>query len=59
MLKCKNCGGFVYEEEFYYDQNDTRIVQIGCYQCSHKTYIEAVKWDKFKSQLAKAIKKSV
>lgn len=58
MLKCKNCAGFVYEEETYYDENDTRIVQIGCYQCSHKAYVESYKWEKFKDQLKKAIKKN-
>jgi hypothetical protein len=57
MLKCKNCAGFVYEEEVYYDENDKRIVQIGCYKCSHKTYVESSKWEKFKADLEKAIKK--
>lgn len=58
MLKCKNCGGFVYEEETYYDDNYARIIQIGCYQCSHKAYVESKKWEDFKSKIEKAKRKS-
>ena len=58
MLKCKNCSGFVYEEEIFYDDNDKRIVQLGCYQCAHKAYIESRKWNEFKDKLAKATKKN-
>lgn len=58
MFKCKNCGGFVYEEEIYYDDNDKKIVQLGCYQCSHKAYIESRKWNIFKNQISKALKKN-
>lgn len=54
MLKCKNCGGFVYEEETYVDDNKNRIIQLGCYQCSHKAYIEQKKWQEFKKKLSKA-----
>lgn len=58
MLKCKKCGGFLYEEEVYYDEDDNKIVQIGCYQCSHKAYIKAKDWAFFKKKINDAIKKN-
>lgn len=56
QLICKRCGGFLYEEEIFYDQNDEKIMQIGCYICSHKGYTELKNWKKFKNGLLKAIK---
>ena len=57
MLKCKKCGGFLHEEEVYYDEDNNKIVQIGCYQCSHKAYIKAKEWAVFKKKLDAAVKK--
>ena len=57
MLKCKNCGGFISEEEVFYDDNDKKIMQLGCYSCYHKAYIEYKEWTSFKKKLSKAVKK--
>lgn len=57
-MKCKRCGGFLYEEETFYDQNDVCNMQIGCYICSHKAYIPVREWDKFKAKLAEACKRA-
>ena len=56
QLKCRRCGGFLYEEEVFYDQNDVRTMQIGCYICSHKGYMKEKGWNEFKLKLAKALK---
>ena len=53
-LTCKKCGGFMYEEEVYYDQNGIKTMQVGCYGCAHKGYIEYKKWLEFKNKLSKA-----
>jgi hypothetical protein len=58
QLKCKRCGGFIYEEEDFYDENDTRIMQLGCYICSHKGYIKYKKWEVFKQRLTEAVIRS-
>jgi ribosomal protein L33 len=59
MLRCKNCGGFIYEEEVFYDDNGKKMIQLGCYQCSHKVYVASKKWNEFKDKLAKAAIKNV
>jgi len=59
MFRCKNCGGFLYEEEFFFDEENKHIVQLGCYQCSQKIYIESRKWESFKKKVKKAKNKSV
>lgn len=59
MLKCKNCGGLVCEEETFIDDNDKKIMQIGCYICYHKAYIEFGDWKKFKKKLSEAVKSNV
>lgn len=57
MLRCKNCGGFVAEEEIFVDDNDNTIMQIGCYVCYHKAYIKISEWKNFKKKLLLAVKK--
>lgn len=57
-MKCKRCGNMLHEEEVYIDNDDRRIMQIGCYGCSHKGYIALRKWNIFKDRLAEAIERS-
>ena len=59
QLTCRKCGGFVHEEEIYYDQDGIKNMQLGCYICSHKAYIEYKKWQEFKNKLEKACLKNV
>lgn len=59
QLNCKRCGGFIYEEEIYYDQDNVKNMQLGCYGCSHKSYIEYTKWKQFKNKLARACSNNV
>lgn len=59
MLKCKNCGGLICEEETFIDDNDVKIMQLGCYICSHKAYIKFSNWKKFKKKLSEAVKSNV
>lgn len=56
QMKCKRCGGFLYEEETFYDQNDVCNMQIGCYICSHKAYLPMKEWNLFKTKLLKALR---
>lgn len=61
-LKCKYCGGFVYEEEIFYEVDEdnsdrmTKIMQIDCMHCSRKRYIKYKDWLAFKEGLSKAIR---
>lgn len=58
QLTCKRCRGFIHEEEIYFDQNGIKNMQLGCYTCSHKGYIEYRKWQIFKDKLLKACLKN-
>lgn len=54
MFKCKKCGGFVYEEEVFFEADNTKKIQLGCYSCPHKVYVEYQKWLSFKNRLEQA-----
>jgi len=58
MLRCKRCSGFMYEEEVFYEADSIKKIQLGCYSCPHKVYVEYSKWIKFKKQLGDALAKS-
>jgi RNase P subunit RPR2 len=55
MLYCKNCSGFLYEEEIFKEDDGTQYMQVGCLICSEKLYIHLKTWNKFKKDLEKAI----
>lgn len=55
MLYCKNCSGFLYEEEIFEEEDGTKYMQVGCLICSEKLYIHLKTWNKFKKDLEKAI----
>lgn len=57
MFKCRNCGGFVYEEEVYWDDHNVKMQQLGCYQCSDKVYVTYEKWTAFKKRLLQSLGK--
>ncbi len=54
-LRCKRCGGTLYEEEVFYDDNDMKFQQMGCYACPEKVVIDYGKWIKFKKKLNSAL----
>lgn len=58
MFRCRRCGGFVYEEEVFYEADGIKKMQLGCYQCPNKVYVEYYKWIKFKAQLGDHLGKS-
>ena len=48
----------MYEEEVFYEADSIKKIQLGCYSCPHKVYVEYSKWIKFKKQLGDALAKS-
>ena len=57
MFWCKRCSGTLYEEEIFWDEDSLKFMQVGCYQCADKLYIEYSKWEAFKKAYAKALTK--
>jgi RNase P subunit RPR2 len=55
MFYCKNCSGFLYEEEIFEEEDETKYMQIGCLSCAKKLYIHLKVWNNFKRDLDKAI----
>ena len=56
MFTCKRDGGFVYEEEIYYEDS-AKIMQLGCFSCGHKVYVGYSEWEKFKLKIERNIHK--
>jgi hypothetical protein len=55
MFFCKRCGGTLYEETVFWDENKHKFMQIGCYLCSDKVYAPFKEWVAFKNKVAKAL----
>lgn len=49
-LKCKHCNNKLYESEIYYEIKVKKI-ELGCYGCSKKLYLDFKKYDDFKKKL--------
>jgi len=55
MIYCKHCGGKLYEEEVWVDNNGVEMQEIGCYQCPKKLQIKITEWASFKKKLRNAL----
>lgn len=51
-LKCVSCGGKLFEDDVYWELNEKKI-ELGCYQCSKRVYINYKKYKDFLKKLAK------
>lgn len=49
-LKCKRCNGKLYEVEVYYELKVKKI-ELGCYQCPHRLYLDFKKYKDFLKML--------
>jgi hypothetical protein len=58
MLKCKKCGGTLYEDESWTDSNGVRSIEIGCFQCANKLEIDYKEWMAFKRKLQASLSKA-
>ncbi len=58
MIYCKHCSGKLYEEEVWFDENNVKHQQIGCYQCYKKVQVEYQEWLSFKRKLNNALIRS-
>lgn len=56
-MYCKKCTGKLYEEEIWFDYDNVKQQQIGCYQCSNKIQVEYKEWVALKKKILKAVKK--
>lgn len=52
MFTCRKDEGFVYEEEIYYEEG-IKLMQLGCFSCGHKVYVEYKQWEDFKKKIDK------
>lgn len=52
-LYCKRCSGKIYEDEVY-TENNVKKMQLGCYTCSQKLYVDWNKWNWFLFKLNNA-----
>ena len=46
VLICPHCSGRMYEEETYFEQGEKKI-ELGCYQCPKKMYVNYRKYMNF------------
>lgn len=58
MIKCKRCSGFIYEEEVFWEDDGAKKIQLGCYTCPHKVYVDYKQWQDFKAKLKRAVHES-
>jgi hypothetical protein len=56
MIRCKNCGSMMYEDDVWHDVYlGMKMQDVACFHCSNRKSIKLSDWLDFKKKLQSAI----
>lgn len=56
MIKCKNCGGMLYEDDDWYDDyRHVKMQDLACFHCPKRLRFKHSDWVDFKKKLHRSL----